>query len=798
MKKRIATCLLLLPFVFSACQSNDDTPPITPITGNGEVEIWSTYATEKILQDKTDIYDDVRMPARVSVEACKGEYEGAQVIMTATKEVSAYDAELVSDLVNADGEVFSKENVALYHQKYIEIEDTYYNQNEPVVGWYPDALLPLDVAVDFAENKIKEGNNQGIYLSFDVPVNQKAGVYNGNLKITYDGKESLVPVSLMVYDLAVSQETRSLSYFNLGFSGYLGELDGTQNIWRSYVEKMLDYRLAPGSVMMTTTPTQESLDNTIAEIVDLVLNHGLSTISVPSSWRTGTNLSNFVVELAKKSIELNYNFLARTVVKGTDEPKANQLEKVKTETQNFHDSIAKAVNEIDALTGATPEFLAELKASAEAIPHIVTFNYQRSEQTDAANIDTYCPLFNFWHSESNRALYDDQTKGRWWYGCSGPSAPYPSYHIDDTMVSPRSVGWMMSEYDIVGNLYWSMTVYAGYDGTKYSPLDNIYGTPTGYPKTNGDGFLFYPGAPYGIDGPLSSMRLEAIRDGNEEYEILYDLKKDYEEAGYSFADIQRHVSELVYSGTMVQYENISARFAEARKAIIELAMMAKDGVFITDIENDQKGHITYSIVADKDYVVKENGTVLSGTQSGEYKNYTLTMTLDKDSNDLNLSVETAEKVYSLQVSLGGKVEYYTAETLYKADLFTKGTATADLSLSGNNICLNVGAVTGAHQNVRSSIFENLDANVQKLVLEVENPVQEDMYIWILVRYEGQSLGADWYKGTLKAGKNLIEIDFTAKPIKGKISYSEFYFSETYEGTHEAKSINVQSMTVYHK
>ena len=793
MRKRIVTCLLLLPFVFSACEKED----VTPIAPKGEVEIWSTYATEKVFQDRTDLYDDVRMPARVSVEACKGEYEGAQVIMTATKDVAAYDAELTADLVNANGDVFKKENVTLYHQKYMEVIEAYYNPNEPEVGMIPDALLPLDTAVEFGENTIKEGNNQGIYLTFDVPVDQEAGVYSGNLKITYDGQESLVPVSLVVYDLAISQETRSLSYFNLGFSGYLGELDGTQNSWRKHVETMIDYRLAPGSVMMTTTPTEECLNETIEEIVDLVLNYGLSTVSIPGSWRTGANLSNFVVRLAEKSIECNYNFLARTIVKGTDEPKVAQLDKVKTETENFHASINNALNRVTQLKGATPEFLEELKLSVEKIPLIITNNYQRNEQLNAANVDTYCPLFSFYHTESDRALYDDQWKGRWWYGCSGPQPPYPTYHLDDTLVSARSVGWMMTEYDVIGNLYWSMTVYAAYDGVKYSPTEDPYGKPDRYPKSNGDGYLFYPGAPYGIDGPIPSMRLEAIRDGNEEYELLYDLKKAYEAAGYSFADIQRNVSDLFYSGAIVKYENNSVRFAEARRAMIELAMLAKDGVFVTDIENDQKGHIIYSVVADKDYTVKESGTSVAGVIDGEMATYDVVKSLDKVENVLSLSVETDDKVYSLRLSLGGRVEYYDAKDLYKDNLFTKGQATATLELNESGISLSVGEVTNAYQTVRSNIFNNFESSIQKVVFEMENPTDEELYFGIKVRYEGASLNTEWYTGTLKPGKNMIEIDFSAKPINGKILYSDFYFSKE-KGNHEAKAISLQAMTIYHK
>lgn len=785
--------MLLLPFVFSACEKpNED---ITP--QQGEIEIWSTYATEKILQDKTDIYDDVRMPARVSVEACKGEYEGAQVIMTATKDVAFYEAELTSNLVNADGDVFLKENVSLYHQKYIEITEAYYNSNEPEIGWVPDALLPIEQAVEFDENKIKAGNNQGLYLTFNVPVEQEAGVYSGNLKITYDGQEKLVPVSLVVYDLTVSQETRSMSYFNLGFSQHLGELDGTQNLWRTYVEEMIEYRLAPGSVMMTTTPTEESLNATIEELADLVINYGLSTVSIPSNWRMGTNLANFIVKLAEKSIELNYNFLERTIVKGKDEPKVYQLDDVKKETKSFNDGIDLALKRMDSLEGASEAFLEELKASVEAIPYIITLNYPRNEFTNAAEVDTYCPFFSFFHTESDRANYDDQWKGRWWYGCSGPQPPYPTYHIDDTLVSARSIGWMMSEYDIVGNLYWSMTVYAAYDGTKYSPMEDFYGTPARYPRSNGDGFLFYPGAPYGIDGPIPSLRLESIRDGNEEYELLYDLKEAYENAGYSFADIQRNVSDLIYSGTIVKYENSSARFAEARRAIIELAMLAKEGVFITDIENDQKGTVTYSIVADKDYVLKENGTLLTGTVNGENTLYTLEIQLNKTENVLRLSVETDEKVYSLWLGLGGKVEYSVAKDLYDDGLFTKGNATATTSLEETDVSLEIGAVLNSHQNVRTNLFKNVDTSVQKLIIEVENPTQEEIDFRITVRYEGFILNSEWYSGTLKPGKNLLEIDFSGMQIGGKISYSDFYFSKD-PGKHEAKTIYLQSMTVYHK
>ena len=50
------------------------------------------------------------------------------------------------------------------------------------------------------------------------------------------------------------------------------------------------------------------LDSTIEEIADLVINYGLSTVSVPSTWRKGSNLANFLTKLAEKSIESAQHF----------------------------------------------------------------------------------------------------------------------------------------------------------------------------------------------------------------------------------------------------------------------------------------------------------------------------------------------------------------------------------------------------------------------------------------------------------------------------------------------------------
>ena len=128
----------VMAFTAGACDQSETSGSAVP----GEIEFWSTYATEKVLQDRTDLYDDVKKAAVVDVEACKGEYESTQLIMTAKSDVAYYDVEL-SDLTGAEGATFDKNNISVSHEKYMPITETLSNASAPK-GMYPDALVPLE------------------------------------------------------------------------------------------------------------------------------------------------------------------------------------------------------------------------------------------------------------------------------------------------------------------------------------------------------------------------------------------------------------------------------------------------------------------------------------------------------------------------------------------------------------------------------------------------------------------------------------------------------------------------------
>lgn len=105
-------------------------------------------------------------------------------------------------------------------------------------------------------------------------------------------------------------------------------------MWRKYTEALLEYRISPSSVLRTTTTAEENMDAYIEEVVDLVVNHGMSTINSP--WKTGDVLTQFLVKLAEKSVEIDRNLIDMVIVKGIDEPSVDNLPTVTTDTAAFN------------------------------------------------------------------------------------------------------------------------------------------------------------------------------------------------------------------------------------------------------------------------------------------------------------------------------------------------------------------------------------------------------------------------------------------------------------------------------
>jgi hypothetical protein len=144
-------------------------------------------------------------------------------------------------------------------------------------------------------------------------------------------------------------------------------------------------------------------------------------------------------------------------------------------------------------------------------------------------VDIWCPLWAF----IDRQTIREKLAGGdsvWSYTALVQRAPpyHPRYeavrdkdppywHIDRPLLVYRVPTWINRQYGITGLLYWSTVTRV------IEPwLNPAFAHPRHY---NGGGYLFYPGVPCGMDGPIASMRLKNLRDGMEDYEYFVLLEQ---------------------------------------------------------------------------------------------------------------------------------------------------------------------------------------------------------------------------------------------------------------------------------
>ena len=131
---------------------------------------------------------------------------------------------------------------------------------------------------------------------------------------------------------------------------------------------------------------------------------------------------------------------------------------------------------------------------------------------DVADVlDATCPKTDGF--EANRAAYTATkairpSRETWCYTCCYPGGRWLNRFLDGPLLNPLLLSWGCFIHGIDGYLHWGFNWF----GPDYTPFDAE--DPWKLPP--GDRALVYPGP----DGPWPSVRLEAIRQGLEDLELL--------------------------------------------------------------------------------------------------------------------------------------------------------------------------------------------------------------------------------------------------------------------------------------
>ena len=691
--KSFASILMAAALVLSAGCAQDNSPKAI------EAEIWTMPSTVKVLRDEdySENYTDTPV---LTFETAKNEYENAQLFITPKTDVHSYTVS-VSDLTDGAGNTIAKENIEVYHQKYIEIVSLTSKTSGRPLGYYPDALLPMKTAEAAGENNVKAGANQGVWRTLYTPEDTRAGTYTGTVTLTADETVFSVPVTVKVWDFAVPEKSNIRTTFHI-FPEYLmgGELNNTPEMYKKYVDYLLDYRI---STTIMVYPYGVSEDDWVKQIKEYAADERCT------SYKLGNDVSfteERQVRLLIENSTPELNLLEKAFFYPYDEPHGDTLAPAVQKNKDLVDLLIEiaadySTEKLNAygLTKADIEGIPILIPTVEPVEGLRTYCPQVQEYNTPALREKYARYREEAYAGKNNELSKNAYGSTWWYHCGiSPHEPYPTLVIDADLVSSRVQSWMQYEYGLDGFLYWGSASYFQTENytdsvNGWRPAD-VWDVGNSVLSTaNGDGMLLYPGAKYGLGEPLPSIRLMSLRDGFEDYEYLYMFGELAEKYGDKYktsdlADSLDSLYESLYEGTIPKTDYslvLSAR--ETLASMLEMANTEAHAFVSVGEVNGAESKVQIDVYAESGATLTIGGETVTGEASGNGVKFTYSLPLTQSANVFEAQLSYGGETYSVSRFVSGKVvcisDFETQESINLWQITKRGNGEEHISVSLN-------------------------------------------------------------------------------------------------------------------
>jgi hypothetical protein len=524
-------------------------------SGSKKIILTTLNSMERVSQDQKA---DGAQTAKIS--SARNEVESFQVLVSAPTENINVTKVDISDLTGPDGSKIEKENIKLFREEYIRVRLSTPRAELPP-GLYPDPLVPF---INPVTNKpieplnesrarwgepvktsgydmyavpfdVFKGQNQALWVDVHVSKNVPAGTYFGALTVQARGGISeQIPITVTVWDFTLPDDPTHRNHFG-SFSNVARYFNVERNsdrfkqIEMHYCLAMAEHRINPPipSYMLPQVNDDGSLKivpERHAALKDFIAKFHVTDFEIPRA--RFARLPGSTLRADYKTISPENRIKAQQYYREFYKYlKDNGWEKGAYLYMLDEPNLRENYEQVLVLGRLVHEAVPQLKCL------VVEQTYPQDPSwpdIDPA-VDIWCPLWSFIDRESinDKIAHGDEV---WSYTALVQRAPsyHPQYqtvkgfdppywHIDRPLTEYRVPTWINYQYDITGLLYWS---------TVTTVIEPWYNPAFAHPRHyNGGGFLFYPGVPCGIDGPVISMRLKNLRDGMEDYEYFAILER---------------------------------------------------------------------------------------------------------------------------------------------------------------------------------------------------------------------------------------------------------------------------------
>jgi hypothetical protein len=544
-----------------------------------EASVWVVPATARV-------FPSTPAGARqtIAVQAAGNEYEGVQVALR------GHGDHRVTFSWAPGSDPLVTDNTTLYRVGYVTVTRPTTDLGSKK-GPYPDPLLPRA----FDDALLIKGTTVSFYLMTHVPYGAPAGTYAATLHVDNGGEAVDLPVKLRVYGFGWRQlETHTAFPLNIGMikrsiegSGVTFSGANKRQIVDAYFRFMVDHGLtpSPNQVWPQTTSTGHIDKAAFADgLAPLLDEDGFAMNDARLPWvnyfpwsqsaysPTSTRLLTYLTEVCRVYKDNGWHKKAYAYILD---------ETTSTKAERKAEAYARTLHKASAKSGYRCRFLLTDDPRPFSLGGIKTANKFLYD-----DVDIWVPRYYYFFGRVP-ALRERQKAGKdvWWYFYANHFVKVtPSFVIEKANTNQRVIPWLMQQWRVDGLLNWGINRWG--DALTGNGWRDPYQDPLSYRKpdgrvSNGETSLMYPGyyPRYGLNdalaGPVSSLRLEALRDGFEDQEYMKRALKTGTGSATFVKGVIKTITWYPYAirqGNIFdfpKYTSSVSRFAAARRKLAE-------------------------------------------------------------------------------------------------------------------------------------------------------------------------------------------------------------------------------------
>ncbi len=557
------------------CLEADSGDPETPAMAARGFAVWPVDPVIKIFHETLP----PQSAAPFAIALARNEEEALQIALRAGRDIPNLRVEVEAPK-DKKGNSLTDFSIGWVGFVPIDHSTAYYNLTTPAwelkfptsagasdgwSGWWPDPIRPT------SDGSLAANQTQPVWISFRTAADTPAGLYKGKVRLSAGSKVvETIPFTVTVWDFALPKIPSCPAIFDLRMNGFW-QAEGVSE--EAQYEKLLRFmarkKVCPDSVRGEPAFERNAQGVITADFTayDKAASLFFDELKFPSSYMPSF-FYLFGWEHPPKPVMGEEPFEGEQPFKGADRTRLRKAYKdtyqaclrlywEHVKSKGWADRLVLYISDEPFLTKSP--IVDQMKALCAMI-HEVDPKIRIYSSTW-----NHCPdwngYLNIWGAGHYGCFPESEMQARRaagehiWFTTDGQMCTDTPFCAIERLLPHYCFKYGVDAYE-----FWGANWHT-YDPWRYGWHSYILQTSTPgefyfvrYP--NGDGYLFYPGASIGVDGPVTSIRLEAARDGVEDFDYLRLLKAFADKTGDK--DAVRLLAEF---GALLEVPNAGGRYS---------------------------------------------------------------------------------------------------------------------------------------------------------------------------------------------------------------------------------------------